>query len=607
MTVVDDVKARLDIVDLVSGYITLNKAGRNFKANCPFHNERTPSFVVNPERQSWRCFGACATGGDAFNFVMRQEGLEFGDALRLLAQKVGVEITPQSKGDSDRRDALWSMNQLAATFYQEQLAGPQGTDARDYLKGRGVDEATAEKFQLGFSPNDWDGLKSYLSSLDASQEEAIQAGLIYRNEEGRTWDFFRGRLMFPIHDRHGKVAGFGARLMDSTPVSDEGYHPKYINTSATPIFDKRNTLYALHLANGAIRESKTGIIVEGYMDVIAAHQFGYTNVVASMGTALTENQVALLKALATNFILALDPDVAGQEATLRSLESSWKVLGGQTVAARSSSVGVLYQREAVALKIAALPDGRDPDELIRHDPKEWQRITDEAEPLMDYLIPAVASRFDMSSGQGKTQVVQAVYPLIAAQDPLDQDRYLRKLAEAIGVTPDALKASLPRPQTRRGSRSSAPGQGTSTEISATTLNANPEAALEDYTMALLMQRPELPEFREMMAEFTPEHFHNIEHREILARWLESSSVDELRVSLDESLHGRLESLLVREIAPSDHRASEMALGQCLRRLRQRHLKELQETLLDTGDEVTPPSRDLEQEIANVNAGIKLAE
>ncbi|MDA0768629.1 MAG: DNA primase [Chloroflexi bacterium] len=604
MTVVDDVKARLDIVDVVSGYVALIKAGRNFKANCPFHNERTPSFVVNPERQSWRCFGACATGGDAFTFVMRQEGLEFGDTLRLLAQKAGVEITPQSKVESDRRDILQRINQLAATFYQEQLAASQGAEARKYLDGRGVDKATAEKFQLGFSPSGWDGLKNYLKGLDASEEEAIQAGLIYRNEEGRTWDFFRGRLMFPIHDRQGRVTGFGARLMDSTPVNDQGYNPKYINTSATPIFDKRNTLYALHLANAPIRDSNTGIVVEGYMDVIAAHQFGYTNVVASMGTALTENQVALLKSLATNFVLALDPDVAGQEATLRSLEASWKVLGGQMAAARNRSLGVLYQRDAVTLKIAALPDGRDPDELIRHDAKEWERITQEAEPLMDYLIPAIASRFDTSTGQGKTQVVETVFPLIAAQDAFDQDRYLRKLADAIGVTREALMASLPRPQAPRRTRSNTASRGNSPGISGTTLGASPEAALEDYTMALLIRRPE---FKEMMAEFSPDNFRSAEHREILSRWLMSSSMEELRNSLDESLHDRLEFLFTTEITPADYSASERALDQCIRRLRNRHFKELQETLLDTGDESTPPSRDLELEIANVNAAIKLAE
>ncbi|MCI0771324.1 MAG: DNA primase [Chloroflexi bacterium] len=607
MTVVDDVKARLDIVDVVSGYVTLTKAGRNFKANCPFHNERTPSFIVNPERQSWHCFGACATGGDAFTFVMRREGLEFGDTLRLLAQKAGVEITTQSKVESDRRDVLQRINKLAATFYQEQLAGSQGADARDYLKGRGVDKTTAEKFQLGFSPNGWDGLKNYLKGLDASEEDAVQAGLIYRNDKGSTWDFFRGRLMFPIHDRQGRVTGFGARLMDGTPVSDEGYNPKYINTSATPIFDKRNTLYALHLANDAIRKSNTGIIVEGYMDVIAAHQFGYTNVVASMGTALTENQVALLKSLATNFVLALDPDTAGQEATLRSLESSWRVLGNQMAAARDRSLGVLYQRDAVTLKIAALPDGRDPDELIRHDPREWERLTEKAEPLMDYLIPAIASRFDTSTGQGKTQVVETIFPLIAAQDAFDQDRYLRMLAGAIGVTPEALMASLPSPQASRRRRTNTAPKGNSPEISTATLTASPEAALEDYTMALLLQRPGLTEFKEMMAGFSLDHFRSAEHREILARWLQTSSVDEIRAALDESLHARLEFLVQTEITPADHLASERALDQCLRRLQQRHLKELQEALLETEDESTPPSRDLEGEIADVNAAIKLAE
>ena len=432
MTVVDDIRARLDIVDVVSGYVALQKSGRSFKAPCPFHTERTPSFIVNPERQSWHCFGACSTGGDAFSFVMRHQNLEFGEALRILAQKAGVELSQASKQDSDKRSKLHAVNRLAASWYQERLKSSEGAAAMDYLKRRGVNPEMIDTFQLGYSPDSWDALKTYLKNMGAPEADAVESGLIYRNDEsGRTWDFFRDRLMFPIHDRQGNVIGFGGRQLTDPAPDAPGYNPKYINTAATPIFDKRSSLYGIHRAHSAIRESNTGIIVEGYMDAIAAHQYGYTNVVASMGTALTENQVSQLKSLATNFILALDPDTAGQEATLRSLEASWKVIGDQS-ASRGRSQGILYQRDPITLSIAALPEGKDPDELIRHDPTEWERLTKNAPPLMSYLIPAIASRFDTSTGQGKSQVVEAIFPLIAAtQNSFDQQRYLQDLADAL--------------------------------------------------------------------------------------------------------------------------------------------------------------------------------
>ncbi len=266
MSVVDDIKARLDIVDVVSGYVSLNKAGRNFKAPCPFHNEKTPSFVVTPDRQSWRCFGLLATGGDIFGFVMRKEGLEFGDALKVLAERAGVELS-ENKTDSDKRDALYSVNSVAAQFYQDVLTQSGGKQALDYVTKRGLNEDAMSTFQIGASPAAWDGLKNYLEKMGVSEDQSIEAGLLRKSENGRVFDFFRGRLMFPISDSRGRVTGFGARALDDS-------NPKYLNTGETPIFNKRNTLYGLHLARNAIRTSNTGIVVEGYTDVIAAHQHG---------------------------------------------------------------------------------------------------------------------------------------------------------------------------------------------------------------------------------------------------------------------------------------------------------------------------------------------
>ncbi len=610
MTVVDDIRARLDIVDVVSGYVALQKSGRSFKAPCPFHTERTPSFIVNPERQSWHCFGACSTGGDAFSFVMRHQNLEFGEALRILAQKAGVELSQASKQDSDKRSKLHAANRLAASWYQERLRSPEGAAAMDYLKRRGVSPEMIDTFQLGYSPNRGNPLKNYLSGMGASEADAIEAGLIYRNDEGRTWDFFRDRLMFPIHDRQGNVIGFGGRQLTDPAPDAPGYNPKYINTAATPIFDKRSSLYGIHRAHSAIRESNTGIIVEGYMDAIAAHQYGYTNVVASMGTALTENQVSQLKSLATNFILALDPDTAGQEATLRSLVASWKVIGDQS-ASRGRSQGILYQRDPITLSIAALPEGKDPDELIRHDPTEWERLTKNAPPLMSYLIPAIASRFDTSTGQGKSQVVEAIFPLIAAtQNSFDQQRYLQDLADALEVTPDAIQVAVrelsaaSRRHQRRQPRGSDTQSAAQQQVVSSALNSNREQVREDYLLRLLLNRPHL---RHNLDEFSPEYLSSSANREIFARWLECLDLEELQTSLDEPLLAHLQSLNAVDIVPIDTLESERALNQCMQQLKRRHLLELQQTLLETIDNATPPPRELAAQISTLNEGIRATE
>ena len=593
MSVVDDVKARLDIVETVSGYVALQKSGRHFKTRCPFHTEKTPSFIVNTERNSWRCFGACATGGDVFSFVMRIEGLEFGDTLRLLAQKTGVALS--EKSDTRDSDALYGINQAAGRFYQEYLESSKGQRGLRYLEGRGVDNETMSRFELGLSPDSWHGLKSHLLALGFEEDQAIQAGLLRRGDDGNTRDFFKGRLMFAIHDRQGRIAGFGARALDDSM-------PKYLNTSATPIFDKRSILYALHLAIGPIRSQGKAIVVEGYMDAIAAHQFGYTNVVASMGTALTGQQVSQLKAMATNFVLAMDPDTAGQEATLRSLTDSWRVLEGVPLDDRRRSVGLLYQREPLTLSIAALPQGRDPDTLIREAPEEWERLTREATPLMDYLIAAAAARFDVSTAKGKAQATEALAPLIASTSFIEQDHYARKLAAVLDVSEDAVKASIGGSGSgnrQRGHRRATPVAAA--EVSASPVGTNPEDSLDDYTLALLLGRPEL---KERARDFAPEYFHKSEDREVYTQWLRCSTIDDLRDSLDQSLRDQLTYLTQRELVAADRLASEAALEQCFERLERRHILELQEVLLASEDTGVPPPRDMEDAVAGMNERLK---
>ena len=590
MSVVDDIKARLDIVDVVSGYVPLQKAGRNFKARCPFHSEKTPSFVVNPERQSWHCFGACSTGGDAFSFVMRQEKLDFGDALRTLAEKTGVEL--QQRGERERGDVLFRVNQEAAEFYQKTLEAPAGRRALEYVKERGLDRKTAEAFQLGASPPGRDELKSHLSSLGFDIEDAVRAGVLRRDDDGSVRDFFRGRLMFPIHDRRGRVAGFGGRSLD-------GSDPKYINTAATNVFDKRTMLYGLHRAAEAIRARNTAVIVEGYMDAIAAHQLGYPNVVASMGTALTERQVGLIRSAAETFVLALDPDAAGQEATLRSLESSWRVFERQKVADSRRSVGALYQSRRLDLKVAALPAGQDPDALIREAPKEWERLIDEAVPFPDFAIPAMASKYDLTSDAGKAQAAETLLPLVTAtSNAFEQERLFRMLAKALDVSEAALEASVGRPRPAAPARRAAappPGPAMSP------LTADRRDTLEEFTLKLLVERTEL---RPLAEDLSPDHFRKTENREVFTCLRDSTTIEELRDRLDDSLNEHLDHLAQTDLTHIGRPSAEAALEQSMRRLEQRHLQEIQESLLASDDESLPPPRDLEEQIIGVNTRLR---
>lgn len=580
MSTVDDIKDRLNIVDVVSEYFPVRKAGSNYKAACPFHKEKTPSFVVNLERQSWRCFGACATGGDIFSFIMRIENLEFGEALRLLAEKAGVTL--QDRTVKDGSEPLYKINLEATSFYQKVLNTPEGLNASNYLEDRGVDLKTISDFQLGMSPSGGARLKEHLSSLGFDLDLAIKAGLLKKTDSGIIKDFFWNRLMFPIHDRKGQVTGFGGRSLDNS-------NPKYINTSSTPVFDKRTTLYGLHMSSTSIIKESRAIVVEGYMDTITAHQFGYSNVVASMGTALTEQQVQNLRSSAKTVIQALDPDIAGQEATLNSLESAYHAL-------ERRSIG---QKFNLDLRIAHLTNGLDPDQLIRQDYDGWKRVISEAVPFMEFLIPAKTSKYDLSTAEGKAQAAAALLPVILAENnSLKQDEYFQSLSVALGVTRQALEASIgkltnvPRRISKR-QNSPPPNSGP--------LDTNRINRLEDYVLSTLLKKPE---WKTNTERLLPEHFHKIENKTIFTEWLGCDTIDELRTKLDELLYPHLDYLENVDLEPAESSESESALTQSVRRMELRHLRNLQEELLDAEDSKMPPSREVEATIEDLNARLK---
>ena len=574
MSTIDEIKQRLDVVDVVDSYLRLEKAGRNFKALCPFHQEKTPSFFVFPERQSWRCFG-CGSGGDLVSFVMKKEGVDFSEALKMLAERAGVSLARRKETAKDKAaDGLYQINEAAAQYYHDVLLKePIAEPARDYVKGRGLDQKTVADFQLGFSSGE--GLKEHLTKLGYAEKELLALGLL-GEREGRTYDYFRHRLMFPIRDIRGKVVGFGARALDDSL-------PKYLNSPQTEIFDKSGVLYGIDRAKGAIRERKLAVIVEGYTDVITAHQHGAANVVASMGTALTEKQIKILKGLTRSLAFALDPDVAGDAATMRGIEVARHSLDRKGLE-MPTLLGTTSKLRA-EISIIPLPQGKDPDAVIREDPQEWQRLVDQALPLMDHLIAVVASKVDLTKPEGKSLASEQLLPLIAELgDETQREFYLGKLAGLLGVRDKVLLDKAARLHRTRGEKVR---RGESKPI-APSPSGDP---LEEYCLALLLQHPEL---RDRAKGLTPEHFERSENREVFTTWRDASNADELSQMIISDLQGHLEALCERALPPAGEMEREKALADCIRRLEERRLR-LQEEFITSEDVPKVSAGDLDSE------------
>lgn len=425
MSTTDDIKSRIDIVSYVQRFVpSLKKAGRNHKACCPFHNEKTPSFVVNPVRQTWHCFGACAEGGDLFTFAQKLHGWDFKEALRELASEAGVELQRQSAAQKNRSDQLEKLRGIAssaAEFFQQALRRESAAEIRSYLREeRGLSAATVEIFQIGYAPDSWDFMLRALRDLGHSDDEIVEVGLAVRNESGRVYDRFRNRLIIPIRDERGRVIGFGGRAMGDNDSA------KYINSPGSAIFDKSRLLYGLDMGRAAIRDSGAVVIVEGYMDVIQAHQAGYANVVAQMGTAMTEPQIRLVAPrYAKRLVLALDADEAGQNAARRSLEVARQTLSRDYAGKLSVDIAIL--------QISA---GKDPDDILRESPEGWQELVDQAQSVADFVIDmeAASLRAD-SSLQERQAVAQAVLPmLLVSENNVYKQDNIQKLARRLRIS-----------------------------------------------------------------------------------------------------------------------------------------------------------------------------
>lgn len=570
MSVIDDIKERLDIVDIISDYVALHKAGRNFRALCPFHTEKTPSFFVFPERQSWHCFGSCGMGGDIFSFVMKKEGLGFSEALSLLADRAGVPLVTRQRERTEggEWERLYRVNEAAARYYHYLLLNYDGAEAaRRHLDGRGIARETVDSFELGFSPDSWDALRDHLTGRGYSVSDLVAAGLAVDKGDGSAYDLFRNRLMIPIRNEKGAVAGFGGRAVDASM-------PKYLNTRQTPVFDKSGILYGMDKAKGAIREKGLAIIVEGYMDVIAAHQHGIANVVASMGTSLTDKQVGVIKRLTRNLVLALDADAAGDEATLRGLRVARQAFT-ERVSRVPDSLGGTSKLQA-SLRIIHLPRGKDPDEVIREDPQGWQALVDGAVSLMDYFVEAVTSRLDLGREEGKAAAAEQLLPLISeVSNSVERELYLNKLARRIGVDEKTLarRAAQLQPTARERSR----------RTTALPAEKSGHYRLEEYYLSLLLQHPALADTGERLS---PDCFERTENREVFCAWCDTPDMESLRVRLDASLCEHVDFLVGRALPPASSRELQTDLADCARRLKEQRLKRLkalEEALISEAD------------------------
>ena len=565
MTVVDDVKARLDIVEVISQRVPLQRSGNSYKANCPFHQEKTPSFHVFPDRQSWRCFGSCATGGDVLSFVMRADSLEFGEALRQMAQQTGITL-PQ-RGQSTQNEGAHKINEDTRAFFQRTLASAQGASAREYLEQRGLDKQAIEAFGVGLSPSDGESLKNHLVREGYSQEELANAGVVRTGDDGVNHDLFRGRLMFPIRDAHGNLVGFGARTLD-------GSEPKYLNSPQGPLFDKSRLLYAMERARTDVRK-EGAVIVEGYMDAIAAHQAGFKNVVAQMGTALTEFQVDEIRRLTGKMTMALDQDAAGQAATLRSLDVVLENFRTKTT--NSSGPDGATKTVDADPRIIVMPPGQDPDEVIHRSPSDWSKLVESAIPATTFRINAITSQGETESPEGKARCVAEAAPFIhLLGGGIQQANAVELLAGNLNVPIDTVKAALSRPSVaRRARRPDQPRPAGTTASPFAKLDHDP---MEEHCLQLLLGYPEL---RELADGLRSEFFQRHENREIFTRWLDAGpgldkneTLASVRRDGDDEVSGQLTSLLEKPLLPLDVNGRTASFMEVASRLEERNLKNL---------------------------------
>lgn len=525
MDVVDEIKHRIDLVEFIGRSTRLQKSGRNFRGLCPFHTEKTPSFYVFTDRATWRCFGSCGEGGDLFSFVQKRDGVEFRDALRELAREAGVELSPGSNERRSRVERLATVMAAAVAYYERQLAGPGGEAARAYLSDkRGMRETTIAAFHLGWAPDDWRGLRGYLHGRGYSDDDMVGAGLLVEPDGGREpYDRFRGRVIIPIADERGQFVAMGGRGM-------QGEEPKYLNSPQTELFDKGRTLFGLHGAADAIRDAGTVVVVEGYMDVLGPWQAGFKNVVATMGTSLTENHAGLLRRFARRVVLAMDPDAAGLAAAERAGGLFLGLDSPENMARAAKSADAIAGKAELDLRVAPLPAGKDPDELTRDDPEGWQRAIAEAAPFAAFLLDRLIGATPPESPLEARRLVDRMAPVLrAVHDPVERAMYVQRVARRLHVSEDAVVERIRQPFGGRNWRN----------IREVDDVVSPESIL----LALMLRYPHL---RVELRGYPATLFAEALNREAFTRWLQG---DDFEHGDDDPIASYAQRLLARRLPP----------------------------------------------------------
>lgn len=571
MDAVEEIKDRLPIEDLVGRYVDLKRSGASYKGLCPFHQEKTPSFYVSPARRSYHCFG-CSRGGDALSFVMEMERLSFPEALKQLAAQTGVTLPQHDNAKPSLKGSLYEANQAAAAFFRAALDTGAGKRARDYLDERGFGVEAIEQFDIGYAPDSWDTLLRHLHGAGFDDRTLLAAGLIRQDDSGRTRDGFRNRLMFPIRDAGGRVVGFGGRILG------EG-QPKYLNSPQTEVFDKSSVLFGIHRAQDAIRQAGKAVLVEGYLDAVRAQVSGYLYTVASLGTAVTTQQLTALSRLTETVIVALDPDPAGQAAAARTSLTAL----AEVTRARGRASG---ESGAVDLRVARLPaSAGDPDEAIRDHPDVWEQAIENSIPAFDFYFERVMAGLDRSSEGWRQEAMDALLPLLQQFAGLPgtagwQAMWVQRLAADTGIDPGALQRSLPGAKTSAASRPrrSTPSPrdeerqimaGTTTRALAT----DPSSDVEKSLVGLLLEMLVLPTDATQVLEGI--HLEDAGHRAIvqqLLTWRESGNYDYemFRETLSDDLRARADALRTGRLPlPPD---GKFSVAVALYAARLRHLR-----------------------------------
>jgi DNA primase len=556
--ILNEIQDKCDIVEVISGYIPLHPAGRNFKALCPFHHEKTPSFIVSPDKQIYHCFG-CNSGGNVFNFVKEHEKIDFIDAVKMLAEKSGVrlpEYRKENAEDSSLAGAVYGINDIAANFYGDALSkSAAASDIRRYIEKRGIEDAVVKKFRLGYADNSWKSLVDYLTQRGIKQDLILKAGLIFKGKDSAFYDLFRNRLVFPIFDVRNRVLGFGARVMDDTM-------PKYINSPETAVYKKGQHLYGLNFAKACIKEKGFAVITEGYLDVITSHQYGINNAISSLGTALTLEQIRLLKRYTHNVVMIYDADQAGEMATFRGLD--------------------LFLEEGMNVKIACLEKGHDPDSFIRkYGPRGFETSIKKAKNIFTYKLDILKEKFDTNEPEAKAGIVKEMLGTISkVKNAVIKSEFIKDLSSDLAIKEEAVWEELKK--IGKGSRLRSSYEASDAPTAKKLINITPA---EKILLRLMLE--DVSAVTAVKENLRPFDFKNPDIRHLVETLFsmdaEGSAIDATKLInyLEDKVSSHVISFIVND--EIEIRDKERNLKDCINSIkkenRDRRLKDIQSRLL----------------------------